>query len=184
MTKKTISVRSMVFIAIMSAVLCVAAPFSIPVPSTVPLSLATLAIYLIGTLLGRNKGTVAVVLYILIGMVGLPVFSGFMGGFAKVAGVTGGYIIGYIPCVFLTGLFTEISGGKLRGMVAGMIFGTLALYTIGTIWFMLFTGSELSAALAGCVMPFLPADVLKMIAACGVSVPLRNRLLPIMDKQK
>lgn len=184
MTKKTLSVRSMVFTAIMTAVLCVAAPFSIPIPSAAPLSLATFAIYLIGTLLGRSKGSAAVALYILIGMVGLPVFSGFMGGFAKVAGVTGGYIIGYVPCVFLTGLFTELSGGKLRGMVAGMIFGTLALYVLGTIWFMLFTGSGLSEALAGCVIPFLPADVLKMIAACGVSVPLRNRLLPIMNNSK
>ncbi len=184
MKKPVFSVRSMVFTAIMAALLCIAAPFSLPIPSAVPLSLATFMIYLIGALLGRAKGTAAVGVYILIGAVGLPVFSGFMGGFAHVAGVTGGYIIGYIPCVFLTGLFTELSCGKLRGIVTGMTLGTLALYAFGTIWFMLFTGSELTAALTGCVMPFLPFDVLKMIVACAVAVPLRNRLLPVIKGEK
>ncbi len=182
--KPHLSVRSMVFTAIMAALLCIAAPFSLPIPSAVPLSLATFVIYLIGALLGKGKGTAAVGLYILIGMVGLPVFSGFMGGFAHVVGVTGGYIIGYIPCVFLTGLFTELTGGKLRGMVTGMTLGTLALYAFGTVWFMLFTGSGLTAALAGCVVPFLPTDVLKIVAACAVGAPLRNRLLPVIKGEK
>ncbi len=180
MKRPTFSVRSMVFTAIMAALLCIAAPFSIPVPSAVPLSLASFVVCLIGALLGKKKGCAAVGVYILLGMIGLPVFSGFMGGFAHVVGVTGGYIIGYIPCVFLTGLFTELSGGKLRGMVAGMTLGTLALYILGTAWFMLFTDSELTAALAGCVMPFLPSDVLKIVAASALAVPLRNRLLPVI----
>lgn len=184
MTKKPhISVRSMVFIAIMAAVLCIAAPFSLPIPSAVPLSLATFVIYLIGALLGWKKGCAAVGVYILLGLVGLPVFSGFMGGFARIAGVTGGYIIGYLPCVLLTGFFTELTGGKLRGIVTGMTLGTLALYTFGTVWFMLFTDSGLAAALAGCVMPFLPSDVLKIVAASALAVPLRNRLLPVISRK-
>lgn len=185
MTKKPdISVRSMVFIAIMAAVLCIAAPFSLPIPSAVPLSLATFVIYLIGALLGWKKGCAAVGVYILLGMVGLPVFSGFMGGFAKIAGVTGGYIVGYLPCVLLTGFFTELTGGKLRGMVTGMTLGTLALYAFGTVWFMLFTGSDILAALAGCVMPFLPSDVLKIVAASALAMPLRSRLLPIIKGEE
>ncbi len=184
MTKKhNISVRSMVFIAIMAAVLCIAAPFSLPIPSAVPFSLATFVIYLIGALLGWKKGCAAVGVYILLGLVGLPVFSGFMGGFARIAGVTGGYIIGYIPCVFLVGFFAELTNGKLRGMVTGMTLGTLALYAFGTVWLMLFTGSGLTTALAGCVIPFLPSDVLKIIAASALAVPLRNRLQPVISEK-
>ena len=171
----------MVFTAIMAAVLCIAAPFSLPIPSAVPLSLATFVIYLTGALLGWKKGCAAVGVYILLGMVGLPVFSGFMGGFARIAGVTGGYIVGYLPCVLLTGFFTEITGGKLRGMVTGMTLGTLALYAFGTAWFMLFTGSGLAAALAGCVIPFLPADILKIIAASALAAALRKKLMPMMQ---
>ncbi len=183
MSKPRFSVRSMAFTAIMAAVLCVAAPFSLPTPSAVPLSLATLIIYLIGTLLGKLRGTAAVVLYILIGMVGLPVFTGFMGGFAAVAGVTGGFIIGYIPCVFLTGLFTELFCGKPLGMAAGMLLGTILLYLLGAGRFMLYTGSDFGVAVVGCVLPFLPWDLLKIAAAATLSVPLRSRILPVIKEK-
>ncbi len=179
MGKSRLSVRSMALTAVMSALLCIAAPFSVPMPSAVPLSLATLAVYLTGALLGKRKGTAAVCLYVMIGLVGLPVFSGFMGGFAVIAGATGGYILGYIPCAFLTGLLTEFSGGKLRGMAAGMVLGTLVLYLFGTVWFILFTDSEAGTAIVGCVLPFLPLDTLKIVAACALSLPLRDRLLSV-----
>lgn len=180
--KKHISVRGMVFIAIMAAVICVAAPMCVPIPSGVPLSLATCAVMLSGTLLGRGKGTIAVAVYILLGLVGVPVFSGFMGGFAHIAGATGGYIIGYLPCAFLTGLFTELFSGKAWAMVIGMLFGTLSLYVVGTAWFMLYTGSGLAAALIGCVVPFLFGDAVKIAAVCALAVPLRKKLANSVNK--
>ena len=171
----------MAFTAIMAALICIAAPLCVPVPSGVPLSLATFAVMLSGTLLGRVRGTAAVAVYILIGLVGVPVFSGFMGGFAHIAGATGGFIIGYLPCAFLAGLFTELFGGRAWAMVTGMTLGTLSLYAVGTIWFMVCTGSGLAAALLGCVVPFLIADALKIAAVCAAAVPLRKKLMPLLD---
>lgn len=180
MDKRRISVRATVFVAVMAAVMCVFAPLSIPA-GAVPLSLATLAVYLDGALLGRAKGCAAVVVYILIGLVGVPVFSGFIGGFAAVTGITGGYIIGYIPCAYITALFTQRFGGRIWAMAAGMALGTLALYAFGTAWYMLLTGAEIAAALAACVIPFLAGDALKIAAACALAVPLRKKLLPMMN---
>ena len=179
--KKRVSVRGMAFTAIVSAVICIAAPLCVPVPSGIPLSLATFAVMLGGALIGKVRGTAAVAVYILLGLVGVPVFSGFMGGFAHIAGATGGYIIGYLPCAFLTGLFTELFGGKAWAMAAGMMLGTLSLYALGTAWFMLYTGSELVAALLGCVVPFLIGDAVKIAAVCALAVPIRKKLGNIVD---
>lgn len=180
--KHKFSVRGMVFTAIMAAVICVFAPFSIPM-GAVPLSLATFAVYLTAALLEKARSCAAVGVYILIGLVGVPVFSGFMGGFTVISGMTGGYIIGYLPCAFLTALFTQRFGGKLWAMAAGMALGTVALYIVGTAWFMVFTGSELVAALAACVIPFLIGDIIKIAAACALALPLRKKLLPMIENQ-
>lgn len=178
-SKHKLSVRTMVFTAIMSAIICVFAPFSIPM-GAIPLSLATFAVYLSAALLGKAESCAAVAVYILIGLIGVPVFSGFMGGFAVISGMTGGYIIGYIPCAFLTALFTEHFCGRLWAMAAGMALGTITLYAVGTGWFMIFTGSELVTALSACVIPFLIGDIAKIAAACTLALPLRKKLLPMM----
>ena len=175
------SVRSMVFIAIFAAIICIAAPFSVPLPGLIPISLATFAVYLAGALLGAKRGTIAVIVYILLGAVGLPVFSGFAGGFAKLLGVTGGYIIGYIPCALITGVFADMqSGKKALTMPVGMILGTLACYVFGTAWFIIFTGSHIVSALVNCVVPFLVGDAIKIAAATAISAPLKSRLSGIM----
>lgn len=180
MDKRRLSVRETVFVAVMAAVMCVFAPLSIPM-GAVPLSLATLVVYLDGALLGKAKGCAAVVVYIFIGLVGVPVFSGFIGGFAAVSGITGGYIIGYIPCAYITALFTQRFGGRLWAMAVGMALGTAALYAFGTAWYTLFTGAEPMAALAACVVPFLAGDAVKIAAACALAAPLRKKLLLVMN---
>ena len=92
--------------AILAAILCVIAPISIPL-GAIPVSLATFAVYIISCTVNKKYATVAVIIYILLGAAGLPVFSAFSGGFHRIAGVTGGYIIGYIPCAFITALLIE-----------------------------------------------------------------------------
>ena len=174
--KNLFSLRSMAFTAVMAAVICVAAPFSVPMPLLVPISLATFAVYLAGALLGAERASLAVIIYILIGAVGLPVFSGFSGGFAKLFGVTGGYIFGYIPCAFLTGLFADLSAGRKWLPPVGMVAGTAACYLLGTAWFMFSSGSDLRAALAACVLPFLAGDAIKIIAASAVAFVLKPRI--------
>ena len=99
-------VKDMTLTAVMAALICIAGPLTIAA-GPVPLSLATFAVMLAGTVLGKKWGTAAAGLYLLIGIIGIPVFSGFSGGFQKLAGVTGGYLVGYLPCAFLAGLGAE-----------------------------------------------------------------------------
>ena len=164
----------MTTIAVMAALICVAGPLTIPA-GPIPLSLATFAVYLAGSVLGRKKGTIAVGLYLLIGIIGVPVFSGFSGGFQKLAGVTGGYLVGYLPCAYMSG-----EGVEKREQIGWwyhplmMIAGTALLYLVGTVNFMLHTGNGLGAALALCVVPFLIGDAVKIAAAALLTVPVRK----------
>ena len=112
-TKKetALGIRQMAMIGVMTAVTCIAAPFSIPIPvSPVPLSLTTFILYLSVYILGTRNAFISYVIYLLLGLVGLPVFSGFSGGFAKLAGPTGGYLIGFLFMIPLTGILFDIIG--------------------------------------------------------------------------
>ena len=162
----------------MAAFICVAGPLSVPV-GPVPLSLATFAIYLAGTVLGWKRAVAAVTLYLLIGLAGVPVFSGFSGGFQKLAGVTGGYLIGYLFCALISGSGAGKQPGKKCFMlwaVIRMSIGTIVLYAFGTAWFVLQTGKTVGAALALCVLPFLAGDAVKIAAASVIAVPVRKAI--------
>ena len=168
--------KDMTLTAVMAALICIAGPMTIAA-GPVPLSLATFAVYLAGAVLGKRLGTLAAGLYLVIGIIGVPVFSGFSGGFQKLAGVTGGYLIGYLPCAWLSGFGTELSCNreKSRWMIPAMMAaGTAVLYIIGTAWFMIQTGNTLGGALGLCVLPFLPGDAVKIIAATLLTVPVRK----------
>ena len=167
--------KDIVFTALFAAVLCAVAPFSITI-GPIPLSFATLVIYLAAGSLNWKYGVTAVVLYVMLGAIGLPVFSNFEGGFHKIAGVTGGFIIGYIPLALATGLFVELSKGNRWSFILGMVIGTVLLYTCGVAWFMLQTGLSLAAALIACVAPFLIGDSIKIIIAWLVAPQLRKAI--------
>ena len=173
-------VKDMTLTAVMAALVCIAGPLTIPA-GPIPLSLATFAVYLSGTVLGKKRGTIAVALYLLIGIIGVPVFSGFSGGFQKLAGVTGGYLVGYLPCAFLSGLGAERAEEESRIWIlpAKMAAGTAVLYTIGTAWFMIQSGNALGTALSLCVVPFLPGDAVKIAAAVMLTVPVRKAVYSI-----
>lgn len=171
--------RDMTVTGVMAALLCIAGPLTVPI-GPVPLSLATFAVYLAGAVLGWKRATAAVALYLLIGIIGVPVFSGFSGGFQKLAGVTGGYLVGYLFCAAITGV-----GGCDPRMprkyavilsAARMAAGTVVLYAFGTAWFVLQTGNTLGAALGLCVLPFLPGDSVKIIAASIAAQPVRKAI--------
>ncbi len=173
-------VKDMTLTAVMAALVCIAGPLTIPA-GPIPLSLATFAVYLAGAVLGKKRGTIAVALYLLIGIIGVPVFSGFSGGFQKLAGVTGGYLVGYLPCAFLSGLGAERAEEEGRIWILPMIMaaGTAVLYTIGTAWFMIQSGNALGTALSLCVVPFLPGDAVKIAAAVMLTVPVRKAVYSI-----
>jgi biotin transport system substrate-specific component len=168
-------IRDMAFTGVFAAILCVAAPFVIPI-GPIPLSLATFVIYLASSVLNWKYGTLAVVVYLLIGFVGVPVFSGFSGGVQKFVGPTGGFLIGYIPCALVIGLLVGVWEKKLWVYSAAMVLGTAALYLCGTVWFMVSLHYTLAAALAACVIPFLIGDAIKIILATVIAPILRKAL--------
>ena len=159
-TLRTTKTYAMAVTALMTAVTCILAPLSIPI-GPVPISLTNFAIYLALYLLDWKKGTVSYIIYLLLGLVGLPVFSGFTGGLGKLAGPTGGYIIGFIQRWI---------------QILGMIIGTAICYAFGTAWFCVQAGYTVSAALAVCVIPFIPADLIKMVIAMIIGPEIRKRL--------
>ena len=195
-----IPVKNMVIIALFTALLCVVSPFSINI-GPIPLSFATLVIYLTAGTLNWKNGTISVLLYIMLGAFGLPVFSGFGAGFQKIAGPTGGFIIGYIPLALVTGLsaktldknrFIQFTSGE-KGensaserkalfsasrwlFIPGMAIGTVLLYTCGVFWFMVQAKASLITALMACVVPFLIGDTIKIIIAFIITPQLRASL--------
>lgn len=160
--------------AVMTAVTCVLAPMSIPI-GPVPISFTNLAIYLSLYLLGWKMGTVSYLMYLLIGAIGVPVFSGFSGGLGKLLGPTGGYIIGFIPMAIISGLVIEKCSNRMLQFGA-MVLGTAVCYALGTAWFCVIMDSGVAAALGMCVFPFIPGDIAKIVIAIIVGPVLRNRL--------
>jgi len=160
--------------ALMTAVTCVLAPMSVPI-GPVPISLTNLAIYFALYLLGWKMGTVSYIVYLIIGIVGVPVFSGFTGGFAKLLGPTGGYIIGFIPMAIIAGLAIEKSGSRILHFIA-MVVGTAVCYAFGTAWFCVVMKSDVAAALGMCVFPFIPGDIAKIVIAMVAGPILKKRI--------
>ena len=170
--QRTEQTRSMVLPALMAALLCVLGPGAIPV-GPVPLTMATLGLYLAGLLLGWKQGAVSAGVYLAMGLVGLPVFSGFTGGAGQLLGPTGGYLLGYLPLTLVAGLG---KGAGTAGRLAAMTGGTALLYLLGTAWYALQSGLTFSAAGAVCVLPFLPGDAIKIVLALILAPSLERAL--------
>ena len=168
----------LVLCAFCAAVTCILAPLSVPLAGEVPISLATFAVLLSGILLGGKLGALSQIVYVLLGSVGVPVFAGWTGGIGITLGVTGGYIIGYIPMALAAGLLYHRFGRNKSGirkyavMLVSMVLATAVLYILGTAWFIVQTGMTLSASLAACVIPFLPGDLIKIAAVTLTAVPI------------
>ena len=177
-----LSTRDLVLCAFCAAVTCILAPISVPLAGEVPISLATFAVLLSGILLGGRLGALSQLIYVLLGSVGVPVFAGWTGGIGITLGITGGYIIGYIPMAFVAGLlyyrFGRNSSGvrKYITMFVSMFLATAVLYLIGTAWFIAQTKMTLAASMAACVIPFLPGDLIKIIAVMLVAPPIEAAL--------
>lgn len=165
---------SMTTVAVMAAVLAVVSPFALFL-GPVPVSLCTLGICLSAYALGGRRCVLAVLVYVLLGSAGMPVFSGFTGGAGKLLGPTGGYILGYLLLAAVTGWTVEHSERRWIHAV-GMAVGTALLYLLGTVWYCFQAGQEVNAAVSLCVLPFLPGDVAKILCACVMGPSLRNKL--------
>ena len=174
--------KSMVFVALMAAFLCIFSPISIPLP-LVPITLQTFGVFLVSALLGWKRGTVAVLIYLLLGLIGLPVFSGWTGGFSGFATPSSGYIIGFVFTALLTGFLIDRFPNRLWMYPVAMIAGLAVCYLFGTIWFLVYMNVWMSTpysfweAVLICVLPFLVGDAVKIAAATALSYPLRKQLV-------
>lgn len=174
-SQSNLSIHQMAVIAFMSALMCVLGPLSIPI-GAVPISFTNFVIYLAVYLLGTKSGSISYCIYLLIGLAGLPVFSGYSGGLAKLAGPTGGYLIGFIFMAAISGIFIQKSHGTAWISILGMTIGTLIAYLFGTVWFVIEADCTLWYALTVCVFPFLIGDAVKIILSSKIGPLLRSAL--------
>jgi biotin transport system substrate-specific component len=177
-SKPALSIKHISITGVMTAVICILGPLSVPLPtSPVPLSLTSLAICLSVFVLGMKYGTVSYLIYLFLGIAGLPVFSAFTGGIGKLAGPTGGYLIGFIFLALISGFFIEHFPGKYIPAFIGMAIGNSVCYLFGTIWLAFQMNLSFSAALAAGVLPYLAGDILKMIISAILGLRLRKAVL-------
>ena len=163
----------------MAAVLCVLAPWKIPV-GPIPITLASFGVYLAAGLLGPVEGTAAVTVYVLLGAIGLPVFAGFRAGVGVLAGATGGYIVGFVVGALLTSLIITRWGLAWWKQALAMVLGVAVCYAIGTAWFMHLTGRGLVSCMSICVLPFIPFDLAKIAVSVVLSLRLRQPMKRIL----
>lgn len=174
--EKKLTTYQMAVTALMAAVMCVLGPLTVPI-GAVPISLANFVICLTAWLLGPKFGTLSVAVYLCIGLIGVPVFSGYGAGLAKLAGPTGGYLVGYLLLALIGGLFIEKSNGNPVVSGIGLVLGDAACYVLGTAWFVFQMQCELGYALSVCVYPFIALDLAKIVVSCAVGALLRKRLV-------
>ena len=173
---KKITTYKMAAAGLMAALTCILGPMSIAIPiSPVPISLTNLVIYLSVYILGWKLGTISYLVYLLLGLAGLPVLSGFTGGAGKLFGPTGGYLIGFILMAVCSGWFVQ----KFHYLVtdfAGMVLGTCIAYLLGTVWLAYQAGMNFGTALMAGVIPFIPGDLVKILIILLIGPVIRRRL--------
>ena len=164
--------RMIVYASLFAALTAVGAFVAIPI-GPVPIVLQNMFVFLAGLLLGSRWGMASVAVYLLAGACGLPVFAGGLGGIGRLIGPTGGYLIGYLPTVFLIGKISARTHPKPVFDMLAMICGSLVLYACGITWLKLITGMTLAKALAVGMFPFLIGDAVKIAAAAAIAKALR-----------
>ncbi len=174
----SLHIRRLTVTAIMAAAACILGPVSVPLPiSLVPISACTLVFYLFAYLLRARECIAACALYMLLGIAGLPVFTGFRSGIAVFAGPTAGYLLGYFFLCLICPLAVHYWPAKRSIHLAAMIVATAVLYAFGTAWYALYAQIRVGAAFTAAVLPFLPGDAAKMAIALLLGPALRKAIL-------
>ena len=175
-----LQVRDLAYIGLFAALMAVCAWISIPAPPPlIPFTLQTMGVFLAVGLLGGKRGTIAVLVYILLGAVGAPVFAGFRGGMGSLTGLAGGYILGFLFTALVMWAMERLPGRRIWVLGASMVLGLAACYAFGTVWYMAVyaqrgESTTLGAVLAVCVAPFLIPDGVKI----ALALLLTSRLQP------
>ena len=158
----------------MAAVICILAPLSIPI-GPIPISLVDLPLLLSLYMLGWKKGLTSCLVYLLLGFLGMPVFSGFSAGISVALGPTGGYLLGFLPMVATAGIVIERTPNQVFH-AAGILAGRMFCYLCGSLYYSLLTGAPFQQVFSVCVVPFLPFDLLKTIIVLLMGPFLRVRI--------
>lgn len=171
------SARDLAFMSLMSVIIAVCA--WITVPAAVPFTLQIFGIFLTLCLLGGKKGLLSITVYIMLGLIGLPVFSGFKGGAGVLFGPTGGYIIGFLLIGLAFIIITKLFGEKIIPMITALVIGDILCFAFGTIWFMIVYSQKneavgLMTALGWCIFPFVIPDCIKLICAVLIGRKIKS----------
>lgn len=167
----------LVYIAVFAVLMAVCSWIS--VPTAVPFTLQTFAVFMAVGVLGGRRGTMSVALYIILGAVGVPVFAGMTGGIGILTGTTGGYIVGFLFSALVMWAMEKLPGKKSVMQIVSMIVGLIVCYAFGTAWFMIVYSRAngavgLATVLGWCVIPFIIPDIIKIVLAYGLSRKLRK----------
>lgn len=169
--------KNLVLTGMFTAIICVLSQVQIPI-QTIPFSLGLLAVFLTGALLEPRYAFLAVLVYLLLGAVGVPVFANFKGGLQALTGPTGGYLMAYPFVALIISIFyNSFKKYKLIALTSGMFFALLFCYAIGTAWFTLITDNSFIAALNICVFPFVLFDLVKIALSVSLSMVIRKTVL-------
>ena len=160
-------IKDLTRIAFLTAIIIICS--YITIPFAVPFTLQTLGVFLSVLVLGKNKGSFAVLIYLLIGIIGVPVFSGMKGGIGVLLSPTGGYLTGFLACAYITGIIYEKTNKPFLSCISGL----MVLYTAGTVWFYIVNPVSFVSIIATCILPFIIPDVLKIALAVYIKKVVR-----------
>lgn len=180
--KSKLKTIDLVYIALGAVLIAVCSWISIP--TTIPFTMQTFAVFFVLSVLGGKRGTVAIIVYVMLGAIGIPVFAQFTSGIGILLGNTGGYIVGFIFMGLAYWLIVRLLGKKLWVEIFAMVVGIVVLYSFGTVWFMIVYTQTNEAVgfvmvLAWCVIPFIIPDLIKL----GLAITLAQRLAPVLKLQ-
>lgn len=177
MKNSKLSIQDMCMIGMFTAIIVIMAQISIPMPMGVPMTMQTFAITLAAIVMGAKNGTIASLIYVLLGAIGVPVFANFSGGVGIVVGATGGFIMTFPVMALIIGLGADFYKKNKAWLIVGILVGTVVNYIGGTLWYCFVTGNDFMAGLAGCVLPFIPTAIIKAVLAVIVGMPVRTRVV-------
>ena len=179
-----IDIKSIVLCAFFCALTCVLSIVSIQI-QPIPITMATVAVYFSGVILGPKYGTASQVVYLIVVLAGLPCTSKLVGGVSAFTGPTAGFLLGYVPMALVIGLVYYFFKKKFNnspmqklGLVLAMVAGTFVCYLCGLIWYMIYSSTNIYSAFMVCVVPFLIGDIAKIVLVV-VSVPKLEKFLKI-----
>lgn len=159
-------------IGLFTALTIIMSQISIPMPYGVPMTMQTFIIPLVAFLLGKKEGTYVSIIYMILGLVGLPVFAGFTGGLSIILGPTGGFILSFPLMAYCSGIASE-KESKIS-VISWLVIGAILNYLVGMFYFSLMTSSTLMVAFTACVLPFIPTAIIKIVLVYFVGEKLKK----------